>query len=1005
MNNRCPGCCHSESIDARSCGCCLGIRAVTPLSLFNRPGLSQLRYRIGTYAEFLESMIARLSSKDYPALTGLTTRDSNDPAMALIDAWAMVADVLTFYQERIANEGYLPSATERLSILELARLVGYKLQPGVAASVFLAYTLDEKFEDETTIPTCSRAQSIPAPGELPQTFETSEDLKARAKWNNLKPRLSRPQTKSDIAKKGGIYLRGVSTNLKPNDPLIIDFGHDLRELHYVQQAISDSKNDRTLVLIEPPETPAAARVDVDTLQKDIIAALTLPPSLQPRNTLRLKRTLTEQFKKRSETGYAAVKQLAPILRDTLSRAEANAAVSSESPIKVFALRRTMALFGHNHPGTPVYKRDDGTGMILVDHYIQPMLGKIWPMEDLGLDDGGLAFTLLESEEKIARGTWVAVEQPGFEGTEWKESVHRVEEVRRISLSALGMAGKAMFLKLDGDWVPPKEIKQVLSSRTFLKKTTFHVLSEELELAEAPIEERICGGLQDPIELDGFYDGLESGRWVIVSGERDIRKPEKENGQTAADEASQEEKAQITSGIRSSELAMLASVTQATEKALEASGEQNHTYITLAEELQYCFKRDTITIHGNVVKATHGETRKEVLGSGDGTKTMQAFALKQKPLTYTAASNQSGVASTLAVRVNEVLWHEADALAGLGPTDRRFVTQTNDGDQTIVIFGNGNEGARLPTGTENIKTQYRSGIGKPGNVKAQQISLLADKPLGVKEVINPLRASGGADRENREQARKNAPLAVMALDRLVSVRDYADFAHTFAGIGKASAVELSADRKPMVHVTIAGADDIPIDETSDLFLNLGRALRTLGDPFQPVQLAVREMLLMVLSARVRIHPDYLWEDVATRLRAALLSTFGFEIRGLGQNVYLSEVYAVMQAVRGVIYVDVENFGGVPEKVSAAGTRRLLTPDEFTSAVRSIANPPSKDKGEYRPIITARRVATKVRRDDTGIAAQVLLVNRAGFDGHLICPAQLALLSGELPDTLILTPITD
>ena len=50
--------------------------------------------------------------------------------------------MLTFYQERIANEGYLRTATERRSVLELARLVGYQLAARrVAASVYLAYTL------------------------------------------------------------------------------------------------------------------------------------------------------------------------------------------------------------------------------------------------------------------------------------------------------------------------------------------------------------------------------------------------------------------------------------------------------------------------------------------------------------------------------------------------------------------------------------------------------------------------------------------------------------------------------------------------------------------------------------------------------------------------------------------------------------------------------------------------------------------------------------------------
>ena len=54
-------------------------------------------------------------------LAALTTRAPDDPAIALLDAWATVADVLTFYQERIANEGFLRTATERRSVLELAR--------------------------------------------------------------------------------------------------------------------------------------------------------------------------------------------------------------------------------------------------------------------------------------------------------------------------------------------------------------------------------------------------------------------------------------------------------------------------------------------------------------------------------------------------------------------------------------------------------------------------------------------------------------------------------------------------------------------------------------------------------------------------------------------------------------------------------------------------------------------------------------------------------------------
>src|SRR5271165_7530494 len=108
------------------------------------PGQSSFAYRAGTYESFFAEMLARLSSSQYPALSGpagLKTRDADDPAIALCDAWAILADVLTFYQERIANEGYLRTATERRSVIELGRLAGYSLRPGVASNVYLAYTL------------------------------------------------------------------------------------------------------------------------------------------------------------------------------------------------------------------------------------------------------------------------------------------------------------------------------------------------------------------------------------------------------------------------------------------------------------------------------------------------------------------------------------------------------------------------------------------------------------------------------------------------------------------------------------------------------------------------------------------------------------------------------------------------------------------------------------------------------------------------------------------------
>src|SRR5258708_6404719 len=132
-----------QNTELNDCGCCEGISAETPGRIDNRPGLSAIAYRVGTHAQFKETLQTRLSGSGQPALSGLTTRDNDDFSIALLDAWATVGDVLTFYQERIANEAYLRTATERLSVLELARLIDYQLRPGVAANTYLAFTLED----------------------------------------------------------------------------------------------------------------------------------------------------------------------------------------------------------------------------------------------------------------------------------------------------------------------------------------------------------------------------------------------------------------------------------------------------------------------------------------------------------------------------------------------------------------------------------------------------------------------------------------------------------------------------------------------------------------------------------------------------------------------------------------------------------------------------------------------------------------------------------------------
>jgi predicted phage baseplate assembly protein len=310
---------------------------------------------------------------------------------------------------------------------------------------------------------------------------------------------------------------------------------------------------------------------------------------------------------------------------------------------------------------------------------------------------------------------------------------------------------------------------------------------------------------------------------------------------------------------------------------------------------------------------------------------------------------------------------------LSPTDRQYITQTDDADQGTVVFGNGQHGARVPTGSANVKARYRYGIGSAGNVDAAQISQLSTHPLGLQGVINPLPATGGADRDTIEQARSNAPLAVLALDRLVAVQDYADFTRTYAGIGKASAVQISDGRRQLIHLTIAGAADIPIDQTSDLYQNLLLSLRSFGDPFVPVQVCIRKVKLLVIIAGVKLQPDYLWEAVEPQIRAAVGARFAFDARDLGQPAFVSEAIAALQSVEGVLYVDAETFDSVSEDTKVEELSKL------TATLK------------LNPFVTA------------DLAHLDSAVDPAGDPCARIRPAELVFLTPDIPDTLFLHQI--
>jgi predicted phage baseplate assembly protein len=255
-----------------------------------------------------------------------------------------------------------------------------------------------------------------------------------------------------------------------------------------------------------------------------------------------------------------------------------------------------------------------------------------------------------------------------------------------------------------------------------------------------------------------------------------------------------------------------------------------------------------------------------------------------------------------------LWKEVSTLYGTTPDDKVFITRIDDEGKVTVQFGDGITGARLPTGTENVKATYRLGTGLNGLLEAGQLSQIMTPKLGVKEVKNPMAPSGGADAETLENARQNAPLTVLTLDRIVSMQDYEDFALAFAGIGKARADTLWSGEQRIVHITIASADGKTIAESSDLYTNLKGAIEKARHANHQVRLDSFIPLLFDVKAKVIIDSDYIAENVLAQIKETLLNSFSFDVRRFGQSVTPAEVTSVIQGVKGVIAVDLDKLNG-------------------------------------------------------------------------------------------------
>jgi hypothetical protein len=970
-----------------NCGCCAGTNVLTPQWRNGTlPGLDSVPYRVGAWASFKETMLARLSSADYPALADLKTRDDDDFTIAFLDANAIVLDILSFYQERLANESYLRTARQLRSLSELSRLIGYQPSPGVAASTYLAFSLKsapgqpvDPNAPPTTIPPATQVQSIPAQGQTPQIFETSNPIQAKSDWSALGvlTRLPWIPQMGDL----GVYLQGVATQLKPGDLILIVGDERLQKLNSTHWDIrvltavtADTANNRTYVTwdqglgssgLNVPPAQSHPLFYAFRQRANLFGYNAVSPLMLTRNAVTFLQNSPGNIQ--SAAPDPANRGSKYKVGDTINVTGGNGvngvltvtAADANGEVKVTGLA-VVGSGGSGYGSLPAVATTGGSGTGLLvnitaaSYNLLIANGDDWNFKASPSPSGSNFIHLDAVYPKIVPDSWIAMVDPNKPPPSPRSpygyvTLYQAKTVSAISRSAYGQSGKITQISTDIG-------TNLALYYTDTRYTSVLAQSEHLAVADQPLDHPLYGTMLD---LDQLRPDLMGVQVVALSGvqQKIAIRPDTKSLLFAPDDDSTTNAANpgdvfvlidpssLPCDVDGSALSWAgAAATLRVQDAsgrtgmLQAPGNQPfplaqvapfppaktdalvsefalvsslssvndphpHTRIQLDSPLMNCYERSSARVNANVGLATQGQSVTEILGSGNGSQLNPSFTPKQAPLTYVQAPTPTGRRSTLDVKVNGETWAEVPSLFDQKSTSKVYSTLNQPDGTADIKFGDGVEGALLPTGQNNVVANYRIGLGASGNVAANSLTMLMDRPLGVNAVINPEPATGGQDPESIEDIRSNAPLAVLTLGRAVSLSDYENYAATFAGISKAHALWIPGGPAFGVFLTVAAVGGAALPPGNPTLANLVQSLQNYGRPLIPITAQSFIETLFGLTADIAYDPLYDQAAVQAAVLQALYGKYSFAARSFGQGVSADEVAALIQSVTGVVATNV------------------------------------------------------------------------------------------------------
>ena len=181
-----------------------------------------------------------------------------------------------------------------------------------------------------------------------------------------------------------------------------------------------------------------------------------------------------------------------------------------------------------------------------------------------------------------------------------------------------------------------------------------------------------------------------------------------------------------------ETATIAAATAEVQASAETLGPTST--LSLSEPLTYLYDASTVQVNLNVVPAAAGQVVSVPIGSGDPQQAHQSFKIAN-PVAAIGTPNAPTAApqTSLNVYVDGSPWTRVSSLTQAGPTDDVYVQSQNADGSVTISFGDGNHGALLPAGTNNVFATYLKGGGPDTEVAPGAVLQALDRPQLVTAV--------------------------------------------------------------------------------------------------------------------------------------------------------------------------------------------------------------------------------------------------------------------------------